>query len=329
MKPAAVLCGLLVSIIAVACVTASLEQFVRDAATGRVVTPVGLVHPRCMAQMNHGDHIIEGSAEMPTHIVSADGEIRFLPQCAKKYPKEVSQRLPLAFSRSGSNSMEADGWQAFTSFQNPGNKSFEVFTSNMSVPSTPEHVGFSSVLFLFPGLQNYNWIPEHASPFDNVPPGFDIIQPVLQVGSSEGGFSQGWSVASWYVTVDEDVLFSALTDVKTGDVIFGNMTKIGTDTWFIGSEIMSTQKQTNVHLSKPRLQSQPWAYVTLEVYGVRSCNYYPKDTVHFTDIVLVSEDGTTVKPEWTVNKGQTVLTNCAHEATAIVKDAATVDITFQ
>ena len=108
--------------------------------------------------------------------------------------------------------------------------------------------------FLFTGMQNINWIPPQPHP--GTP--FDIIQPVLQVshmhthahthtrthahahankhhatstdarsmvkyGPSAAGGWDYWAIASWYVTLTDDVVYSDIQTVQSGDVIFGTL----------------------------------------------------------------------------------------------------------
>lgn len=156
-----------------------LHGLVRDPASGFVVTPAGLVHPSCVTRSRSGDHIIDLPSENRDFFIvqSADGNTRRVLRCTA-----ANAWRPLRSAANG----EADGWQAFTSFNNVGNKTFDAFLGTMSVPKTPSSgFGFSSrVLFYFTGLQSDNWVPENAGPFDNVPPGFDIIQPVVCFFSS-------------------------------------------------------------------------------------------------------------------------------------------------
>jgi len=50
-----------------------------------------------------------------------------------------------------------------------------------TVPDAPDEGG--ATLFTFTGLQNIDWVPPQPQPTQS----FDIIQPVLQYGSSSAG----------------------------------------------------------------------------------------------------------------------------------------------
>ncbi len=68
------------------------------------------------------------------------------------------------------------------------------------------------------------------------------------------------SVRSWYVTLTGDVLASPEFEISTGDSVFGNMTKIGPTSWFIGGSSSQTGASTWLNVSRPFLATQPWAY---------------------------------------------------------------------
>jgi len=178
---------------------------------------------------------------------------------------------------------------------------------------------------MFTGLQNDNWIPTPNA--GGTPPGFDIIQPVLQYGGdSEDGGGNYWALASWYVTVDSNSLWSNVTQVNAGDVIFGNMTKVGSNSWYIGGSIKASSVNTFVTVTYPRLSTQPWAYCTLEVYSIDDCsNDFPPSNspMKFTGLTLADEQGP-VTPNWQALNNQA--DHCG--ATVQVVSADSVTITF-
>ncbi len=162
--------------------------------------------------------------------------------------------------------------------------------------NTPDNlpVNTPDVLYLFPGLQNIDWIPK----VDPLPTGaFDIIQPVLQYPGDGGNY---WSVKSWYVTLNAGYLVSDEIQLNPGDSIFGNQTRLDDTTWFIGSTQQSTGQSTTITAQAAWLSSQPWAYNTLECYGCLDCGSYPvKSPEYFTEIELYSK-GKLITPTWKV-----------------------------
>ena len=209
-----------------------------------------------------------------------------------------------------------DGWTAYTAFQVEG--TFDSFLGDFSVPDMPAQM--PEILYLFTGLQNIDWVPL----VDPEPAGkFDIIQPVLQYPADTGA---GWSVKSWYVTLDVGAVYSTELLVNVGDVIFGNMTRLNTTGWFIGSQSTQTGQSTNLVMNANRLTNQPWAYNTLEMYGAVDCSTYPTQPVLFSKLSLTTPSGP-VTPTWAVNP-QNQPTKFCHELPTVNSDG-TVTITFQ
>ena len=173
-----------------------------------------------------------------------------------------------------------DGWLQYTELNTTDlnvQDTFDAFTNYMSVPEIPKSK--PQVLFLFPGLQNINWIPK----VDPEPEFFDIIQPVLQYPGN-GFFSKGWSLKSWYVTVNAGAIFStAINNIEPGDSIFCNMTRTGDNSWIVIGTVKSTGKSTVQTCQNDRLKTQPWAYNTVECYGCDGCDTYPSNYVAFTE----------------------------------------------
>jgi hypothetical protein len=157
--------------------------------------------------------------------------------------------------------------------------------------------------------------------------GFDIIQPVLQYPSDDG---EGWSVKSWYVSLDNGALQSDELRVKVGDAIFGNLTQVGlTSTegkWFIGSQSVATGRSTDLTVARPRLRAQPWAYNTLECYGCAGCTTYPQQPCRFTNLQL-SYKGRKLTPQWNLNPKPAKKFQCA-ETIAVLTPSAQ-NIVFQ
>jgi len=150
----------------------------------------------------------------------------------------------------------------------------------MSVPDKPSHA--ADQLFLFPGLQNIDWIPKvDPEPTSSNP--FDIIQPVLQYPSSSFLSRNNWELKSWYVTVNSGALMTSGIKVAPGDDILCNMTRTGPDSWTVAGTLKSSGKTQTQKASNPRLKVQPWAYNTLECYGCEGCETYPTKPITFTD----------------------------------------------
>jgi len=201
-----------------------------------------------------------------------------------------------------------EGWQSWASFNTPNNETFTSFLGYFTTPNAPPAWAKfdDAILYLFTGLQSDNWVPDYDVPV-TPPSNFDIIQPVIQYGGgSENGGGEYWGVASWYVTVDNTRSFwSDLIQLSAGEKVFGNMTQTGNTTWYIAG--VTSDNQTALSITQDRLVSQPWAYVTLEVYNVRSCDWFPtntyENTVQFTQLSLTTVNGP-ITPSWNTFNGE-------------------------
>jgi len=240
-------------------------------------TPIGKLPSECVHTVKSGSRIFDEDnlirVEHPSHLPY------FLPHCDISNYLKQKKRLP----------QEYDGWLAYTTYHNP--VGFKSFLGYFSVPNEPQ--SDPEVLYLFTGLQNVDWIPI----VDPQPPVFDIIQPVLQYPGDNGNY---WSVRSWYVTLNSGVINSDEVQVSVGDNIFGNMTRVGAHSWYIGGTSSASGLTSEITVfHKNRLTSQPWAYNTLECYGCGGgCSYEPTTPIQFTKLSLIDENGHTVMPQW-------------------------------
>lgn len=278
------------------------------------LTPFGYVHKKCISKMSGGDHLYDHGKGKGVSITSEAGEKRHIPTCDVPAHLRIMSEDPSSPNAPQKQKKEsrADGWQVYTQFNNANNVSFDSFLGYFNVPQRPAKSGFdTTTVFLFTGLQNDDWVPLHGPPFSGVPRNFDIIQPVLQWGPSAAGGGDYWSLASWYVTTDDGAIFSQPKRLEAGDVIFGNMTQTGTNTWFIGSEVTAKQIVSNIHVTKPRLASQAWAFVTLEVYGLHDCEEFPPSSSPCVfDKMSLTTKGMPTVPQWESKVGGTTISSC-------------------
>jgi len=243
------------------------------------LTPYGPVPSRCVTRLPQSGAFIRGVDEATDMLrIDIEGQDQplLIPQC-KGWKPERKRKNPAPNTY--------DGWLAYTSFQNPS--SLTTFLGYFSVPDEPQSA--PQVLYVFTGLQNVDWIPIVDPP----PSEFDIIQPVLQYPGDYGNY---WSVRSWYVTLKYGVQVSDEVQVATGDNIYGNMTSLGSDTWYIGGGASGGQV-TSITVSHNVLTSQPWAYTTVECYGCSGCSTEPTQPIKFTQMTLTDASGS-VSPTW-------------------------------
>jgi len=253
---------------------------------GWLRTPVGLAHPSCIHRVPSGSSINSESGR--TIVTKPDGSLLQIPKC---------DHQPV-FPQSNSSQDFAAGWQAWTTYQSSNPAGLSSFLGYFTIPNNPLEVD-GQTLFMFTGLQNYNWIPGPNSP--PAPSLFEIIQPVLQWGPSAGGGGNYWTLASWYVTIDAGFLISDLIPVNAGDSIYGNMTLIAPNSWYIGGTVVSSGTTVSLVATKNRLKVNQWAYCTLEVYNDGStCGEYPTNPQLYSKLKLF-EAKQVVTPTWQVN----------------------------
>jgi len=286
-----------------------------------VRTPKGLAWDKCVIKVPSGTHIIQEEGKA-VKLEYPDGKYEFVKPCSKKV---LPQNHFTKKSNLKARDSPDDGWQAWTAFNNINNATFDVFTGSFSVPPVPN--GWDGgILYMFTGLQNDNWVPINGE--FPTPPGFDIIQPVLQFGQSPAGGGSFWALASWYVTLDSNVFFSDLENVNAGDIIFGNMSRTAPTTWFISGGVVGSGQSTSISATDPRLLNQAWAYCTLEVYDIDDCsNDFPPSgsAIKFTQLALYDQGGKhQVIPTWQSlnNQGD----HC--QANANIYSPSSVSITF-
>jgi len=285
-----------------------------------VITPGGReVWSTCLHEVPSGSVVEVSEDESTTSVLLPGGARMEVPPCPMP-----TRRVNLNRPNKPKPTEDApdSGWQVWTTYQHPQNKTFTSFLGSFTVPSTPVGVkNFNAILYMFTGVQSDNWVPIAGEP--SAPPTFDIIQPVIQYGSgSSNGGGNFWGLASWYVTLNNGALFSKLMKIPAGASVFGNMTMTSSDTWFIGGVVNGAS--TNLTVTRPRLESQPWAYTTLETYNIPDCSWFPPSgsTSKFTGMALEDENGP-VSPQWISNENQ------AHCSVAIdIDNPATLTFNF-
>lgn len=246
-------------------------------------TPYGHVLSHCVHEVPSGARVTEIS-DGSMRVVAPDASVTFLPKCDQTLgpmrkpnkPADAEKGLPADY----------DGWLEYTALNTSAlglAGGFDAYTSVMSVPDVPKRM--ADQLFLFPGLQNRDWVPK-VDPLPTRDSPFDIIQPVLQYPGA-GLFARNhWSLKSWYVTVNAGALYSSpINHIAPGDAVLCNMTRTGPTSWRVSGALRSDPSKATVQeASAPRLKLQPWAYSAVaECYGCKGCETYPTTPVLFSD----------------------------------------------
>jgi len=173
------------------------------------------------------------------------------------------------------------GWAAYVYDQGTG-PTINTYNGAWTVPPNPKDMG-AQTLFLFTGLQD-NFSMDRRSRKD-IPSVTNIIQPVLQFGPSEAGGGTYWSMASWYVDSNLNAYYSALTKTMPNNNIQGNMIMNQINqVWSIQTIDTTANQMTTLNIATNT--TEPWAFVTLEVYSINTCNEYPTGSVTFDNLVF-------------------------------------------
>jgi hypothetical protein len=106
---------------------------------------------------------------------------------------------------------QAGGWVTWANWNNQTGTAISSFATSWVVPPAPAKQS-GQLIYLFNGLQD--------------PAGTEILQPVLQWGSSGAGGGNYWSVASWHVDSKGHAFCTPSIAVNPGDALTGVMTMV-------------------------------------------------------------------------------------------------------
>jgi len=242
----------------------SLRSPSHKSTSAMVLTPQGYLPAECVHHVDKDFFVLDINSV--TTIVSKDlTSSRVVPPCSEG----PIQKLP-------------NGWTAFTSEVVPTGA--DQYNGTWLVPPEPQDES-TQTLFLFTGLQN-NFGGGGIT---------NIIQPVLQFGPSAAGGGQYWAIASWYVDSNSRAYFSQLTNTKPGNIIQGNMSLGADSTWTVASADISGNTRTTLTIKTNT--TEPYVFVTLEVYGVTNCLEFPTGSDRFTNLAI-TQQGREFVPAW-------------------------------
>ncbi len=164
-------------------------------------------------------------------------------------------------------------WVTYSDWTNNSGSPISYFNTNWIVPNPPTTFN-NQTIYLFNGIE-----PSDYS---------EILQPVLQWGSSAAGGGNYWTITNWYVGGSNAFFGDSLIKVNPGDNLQGVM-KLTANTGsgysynsaFIGHPSCSLQVNNVAELT--------WANETMEVYGITGYTDYPPDTaIRMTNIQILT-----------------------------------------
>jgi hypothetical protein len=213
----------------------------------------------------------------------ANGTKIVLPACAY---------LPIKVSSSVTSSTPYPGFPTNSwveQAEDSDSSGFVTFTGYWGVPSSPTTTTDGQTIFL--------WIGEDA----NSAGSSDLIQPVLQWGSTAAGGGTYYAIASWYVyNSGLSVVYSTLKTASWGDVIEGSMSfqgcgGRGTCNTYVTTTDTTTSTSTTYNAPVGKFD---YGFIVLEVDNVVSCNDYPGYGVTYFYSLAQTDSSGSHTPSW-------------------------------
>jgi hypothetical protein len=252
-----------------------------------VVTPHGYRLKQCVREVPQGAIVAERSGQLSVTLIDGSEQLYDVPpECHEDVNNLRNQReqAQARLTTGVKNVGIADGWLDYGGFYSEmGKDSYKAFNATYTVPDTPKSTG-GQTLYYFIGMQ------------DNSSPAVNIVQPVLTYGQAVDGGASDWNVASWCCCPSNITTHSpSAGPLKPGDVLQTSVFRDDPSTWTIDAITPSQQHATL--RTKVGSYVYNWADVTLEVYGVQSCDQLASGTATFSDMILVGKDGP-APPVW-------------------------------
>jgi hypothetical protein len=152
------------------------------------------------------------------------------------------------------------GWITFASWQTNGSEPISQFATEWTVPGDPTAGDTGQTIFLFNALQNAART--------------NLLQPVLQWGTSQAGGGPFWSISNWYIDPSGHVCHSDSLPVLAGQVLTG-IISLGQETNGLFSYVVSFEGYQGLDLNVTGVQGLVCAAEVLEAYQIGDCTEYP------------------------------------------------------
>jgi len=283
--------------------------------TDLVLTPGGLVSKSQVHFIGKGfqlarknGHILK--LKMGTSMIAEDLGA-FTRSAVSKKSTIMTQGVPRSVDPGAVKPAGNPGWATYAQWTNSSSSPITNITANWIVPSIPAS-NDGQTIFLFNAVE--------------VTAGTDIMQPVLQYGTSAAGNTGGWSIANWYVWLDNQGYtqygVSDLLPVSPGTNLQGVITLVGQDpdgsfhynssfTGYSNALDIAEGDFYSTGSTAPHIDEQTAATITLETYqpggySVTQPSDYPagQNFVDFTNIGA-SLGGSPASSSWIVDNNNT------------------------
>jgi len=245
-----------------------------------VLTPFGERPSECVLELPSGSTVTPNGKELLIKIPATETTDEVLT--SYMVPDVCSEDIDAIRQKNIRGPQETNGWLDNVGWYPPsGENNLKSFTSTYVVPDDPTNNKGTQVLFYFIGMQD-----------NDSPKAVNIVQPVLTWGN---GYNQ-WYVKSWAccpsnITTSSPPLFG----LKGGSTLQGVISRESASTWKIDSIVGGQHTTLNAQVGD---YIYNWADVTLEVYGVNTCQDFAKGKAYFNDLVLTDSQGQSLNPSW-------------------------------
>jgi hypothetical protein len=257
------------------------EDLTRDR-QNLVLAPGGYRHPSLVHRLSPGDAVSLTGGELRVVRLVDNSPIDSL----------------LVTAESGMVPALASGWITNSIWTNGTGRPISYFSTTWQVPPAPRSQA-GQTIFLFNALMGSSQK--------------NILQPVLQWGSSHAGGGNYWSVACWYIDITGNAFYHDPVPVSVGDTLVGVMTltaqpngSFSYDCFFQG--IGGTRLIAN------NITELLVATETLECYNIQECKDYPNTSLTAMSGVEMKTGGIDVSLSWLA---QNRVTDCGQRAVVV------------
>jgi len=282
------------------------------AGSALALTPFGRVPRTCVQQVDAHGQLFSALGIADIILLSNGSQIRIPPCTESNQAVPSAESTPVIPDGQGNSSRTpcwwgfgcSSGWVEYATWcycpRSP--PAISEFDAYWRVPQPPSsHDG--QTIFLFSALQT------------NGVSSYPLAQPVLQWGNAADGGGAYWTLNSWMLTSNNNVMYGTIQNVNAGDSITGimyqgasNCDANGACDWDVRSFAQPENSGTDVICGN--VNGNPACHVamydvsiTLEAYGIVWCSDYPASSTTFAGLLVVSTNSINLGPSWgtTVN----------------------------
>ena len=241
---------------------------------GSVLTPGGYRHPSIVHHVSRGHRIRRRKDQL---------------QVVHRGTQRIVARHDVALSGAPIPGL-GTGWVTFATWQNAGSAPISQIATDWTVPNPPSTGDSSQTIFLFDALQNASRT--------------NLLQPVLQWGTSQAGGGPFWSISNWYIDPSGHVCHSDSLPVLPGEVLTG-IISLGQEIGGLFSYVVSFAGYPGLDLSVQGIEELVCAAETLEAYQIGVCADYPAATSTAMSNIAIAAGGVAPPLTWSIQNNST------------------------